>query len=101
MIGLKSSAFRIWSFAAYGERLLLAVEAAFGSVHVCLGNRGPDIFKAQALRRKRRGIDLHTDRRLLVALNCHQPDTGHLTQLLRQNRVREVVDLSQGGGCPK
>ena len=76
-------------------RLLRAVEIPLGLVDAGLLERGADIFQAQSIRRKRRRIHLDAHRGLLAAADGHKPHAGHLRNLLRQPRVRVILDFCQ------
>ena len=78
------------------EGLLVAIEAPLGGINVGLRNRGTGVFQAQPLRSQRRRVDLHTHRRLLIAFDRDKPDSTYLAELLREDRVGEIINLLEG-----
>ena len=80
---------------ADGVRLARAVERALGLVDVGGGDGGAQIFKAQVVGGKLRGVGLDAHRGLLSAGDGDQADAGDLRDLLRQVGVGGVFDLVQ------
>ncbi len=80
---------------ADAETLHGAVEAAFGRVHVGLGQRRTHVLHGQAEAGKLRRIDLHAHGRTHVASDADQANAADLRQALRDDAVGVVVDLAQ------
>ena len=80
-----------------GECVVLAcaVDVALRLVHVRAHERGPHVFEGEAGTRERARIDLHAHGRLLHAVHRHETDAGHLADLLREDRVGDVVHLRE------
>ena len=76
-------------------RLVRAVEAALGLVHVGLRDGRAQVFEGEPVRGERRGVRLDAHRRLLPAADAHEPDARQLRDLLREARVRKVLHLRQ------
>ena len=73
-----------------------SVQRALGLVDVGGGECGAQVFKAEVVGGKLRGIGLHADRRLLAAGNGDQADARDLGDLLGKVGVGGVFDLVQG-----
>src|SRR5207247_8559353 len=71
------------------------VEVALRLVHVRLRERGAHVLEAEAVGGQRRRVRLDAHGGLLPAADADQPDAGELRYLLRQPRVRQVLDLRQ------
>ncbi len=78
-----------------GHRVIFAVETAFRTVDVAVGDQRIDVFQRQLVRRQRFWIHLHANRRLITARQGHHPHAVDLRQLQRHARVHQILHLSQ------
>ena len=78
-----------------GDRVVLprAVDVALRLVDVGGDERAAHVLEAEARAGERLRIDLHAHRGLLPAVERDEADAGDLRDLLREDRVGEVVDL--------
>ncbi len=83
-----------------GQGVVLArtVQVAFGLIDVGGDQDFSDVVQAESSAGQRRGVNLHAHRRLLTAVDGDQPHARHLRDLLRQDRIRYVVDLVERQG---
>ena len=75
-------------------RLILPVEAALREIEAGRLQRGPDVLQIDPVRRERGRIRLDAHGRFLTADGDHA-DPRDLRDLLRQARVREILDLRE------
>ncbi len=84
-----------------GVGLARAVERALGLVDVGGGEGGAQVFEAEVVGGKLRGVGLHADGRLLTAGDGDQADAGDLGDFLREVGVGRVFDLVEGQASRK
>ena len=75
--------------------LLRPVEIALGLVDAGRLQRGAHVLQIDTVGRKRRGVRLNAHGRLLAAADADQSHARQLRNLLRQPRVRQILDLRQ------
>ena len=80
------------------KTLRRAVEAALGGVETGRRERRAHVLQIEAIGGELRGIDLDAHGRLLAAADGHGADARQLGNLLREARVRIVLDLRQRHG---
>ncbi len=73
--------------------MFAVVEAALGTIGVCVGERSTDCIETHAVVAELHGVQLNANGGLGAAADKHLSDALDLRDLLRQDRVRHVVDL--------
>ena len=83
------------------DRVVLAraVDVPLGWLTLAADERRADVLYAEPGAGERRGIDLHAHRWLLPAVQRHEPHARHLRDLLREDRIGEVVDVREAAAC--
>ena len=77
------------------KRLIGAVQCAFRLVDRGRGQCRSHRLQVEALRRQLRRVDLHPDRRVLLAADADKADARHLRNLLRQDAVGVIADRGE------
>ena len=78
-----------------GEALHLAEHRALGGIGRGAQQRGAHVFQRQAAGRQLGRVDLHADRRPLLAADSDERDAGNLRNLRSDDVLGEIVDLRQ------
>ena len=80
------------------EAAIGGVDAALGGIDGGVDEHAADVLEAHPHRGELARVDLHPDRRLLLAADRDLPDTRDLAHLLGEDVLRIVVDRCQGRG---
>ena len=81
-----------------GIGLARSIEAAFGGIDIVLIQRHAHVFQAEALAGEGGRVNANPDGGFLIALDGDEADAGHFAELLREDSVRQVVNLLEWQG---
>ena len=84
-----------------GGGLELVAHSAHWPVHRRAGEDAPHVGQGEIHPRRRLGIHLHPDRRLLSTPHEHLPHALDLRDALGEHRVRGIEDLRKRQGLPR
>src|SRR5262249_7852332 len=89
---------RQWELVVGVDRVaaLIAVDVALGRVDGRGGELSAYVLEGKVLGDELGRVELHTDRRLLLAADGDEADARNLADLLRELGVGVVVDLDEG-----